>query len=144
MSRIPTIFAMGIFGLILIGGCGVGHIYGPGYYSETEVGEDVKRVTFRGGDHPMTGDLCLLRCAEVTLESGNAYFQVVDSESGSSIDQIPSTYPFHRHYYLDDPFLRDTSFVTKTIRLLKTEAEDGFSYDAADVRSAMRGKYEIE
>jgi len=144
MSRITTIFALGIFGLILIGGCGVGHIYGPGYYSETEVGEDVKRVTFRGGDHPMTGDLCLLRCAEVTLESGNAYFQVVDSESGSSIDQISSTYPFHRHYYLDDPFLRDTSFVTKTIRLLKTEAEDGFSYDAADLRSAMRGKYEIE
>ena len=92
----------------------------------------------------MTGDLCLLRCAEVTLESGNAYFQVVDSESGSSIDQVPSVYPFHRHYHMDDPFLRDIAFVTKTIRLLATEAETGFSYDAKDVRNSMRQKYEIK
>ena len=144
MFKITTFLAPGILALFSVGGCGVGYIYGPSYYSETEVGEDVKRVTFRGGDHPMTGDLCLLRCAEVTLESGNVYFQVVDSESGSSIDHIPSAYPFHRHYYLDDPFFRDTSFVTKTIRLLKTEADDGFSYDASEVRSAMRRKYEIE
>jgi len=144
MFRGTTFFVSVILTLFVVGGCGVGHIYGPGYYSETKVGEDVRRVTFRGGDHPMTGDLCLLRCAEVTLESGNLYFQVVDSESGSSIDQIPSAYPFHRHYHMDDPFLRDTSFVTKTIRLLKVEAEDGFSYDASDVRTAMRGKYEIE
>ena len=92
----------------------------------------------------MTGDLCLLRCAEVTLESGNSYFQVVDSESGSSIDQIPSSYPFHRHYHMDDPFLRDIAFVTKTIRLLAMEAETGFSYDAKEVRKSMRQKYEIE
>ena len=129
---------------LLCTGCGAGSIYGPGYYSETKVGSDVRRVTFRGGDHPMTGDLCLLRCAEVTLESGNAYFQVVDSESGSSIDQIASAYPFHRHYHMDDPFLRDIAFVTKTIRLLATEAETGFSYDAKDVRNSMRQKYEIK
>ena len=129
---------------LLLTGCGAGSIYGPGYYSETKVGSDVRRVTFRGGDHPMTGDLCLLRCAEVTLESGNSYFQVVDSESGSSIDQVPSVYPFHRHYHMDDPFLRDIAFVTKTIRLLATEAETGFSYDAKDVRNSMRQKYEIK
>ena len=122
----------------------MGSIYGPGYYSETKVGKDVRRVTFRGGDPPMTGDLCLLRCAEVTLESGNAYFQVVDSESGSSIDQVPSAYPFHRHYHMDDSFLRDIAFVTKTIRLLATEAETGFSYDAKEVRNSMRRKYEIK
>ena len=129
---------------ILFTGCSAGTIYGPGYYSETKVGSDVRRVTFRGGDHPMTGDLCLLRCAEVTLETGNSYFQVVDSESGSSIDQVPSAYPFHRHYHMDDPFLRDIAFVTKTIRLLATEAETGFSYDAKEVRNSMRQKYEIK
>ena len=144
MSRVTTFFVSGILTLFAVCGCGLGHIYGPGYYSETKVGEDVRRVTFRGGDHPMTGDLCLLRCAEVTLESGNAYFQVVDSESGSSIDQIPSAYPFHRHYHMDDPFLRDTSFVTKTIRLLKVEAEDGFSYDAEEVNRSIRAKYKID
>ena len=92
----------------------------------------------------MTGDLCLLRCAEVTLESGNSYFQVVDSESGSSIDQIPSSNPFHRHYHMEDPFLRDIAFVTKTIRLLATEAETGFSYDAKEVSNSLRQKYEIK
>jgi len=129
---------------LLFTGCGAGSIYGPGYYSETKLGSEVMRVTFRGGDHPMTGDLCLLRCAEVTLESGNAYFQVVDSESGSSIDQVPSAYPFHHHYHMDDPFLRDIALVTKTIRLLATEAETGFSYDAEEVSKSVRQKYEIK
>ena len=125
-------------------GCSVGSIYGPGYYSETKVGEDVRRVTFRGGDHPMTGDLCLLRCAEVTMESGHAYFQVVDSESGSSIDQIPSAYPFHKHYHMEGSFFQDTAYVTKTIRMLKHEAEDGFSYEAEEVNRSIRAKYEID
>ena len=130
--------------LLVFAGCSVGSIYGPGSYSETKVGEDVRRVTFRGGDHPMTGDLCLLRCAEVTLQSGNAYFQVVDSESGSSIDQIPSAYPFHKHYHMENSFFQDTPFVTKTIRMLKHEAEDGFSYDAEEVKQSIRAKYEID
>ena len=130
--------------LLILGGCSVGSIYGPGYYSETKVGEDVRRVTFRGGDHPITGDLCLLRCAEVTLKSGNSYFQVVDSESGSSIDQMQSAYPFHRHYHMDNPFLRDIPFVTKTIRLLNEESDSGFSYDAEEVSVSIRQKYEIE
>ena len=129
---------------LLFTGCGAGSIYGPGYYSETKVSNDVRRVTFKGGDHPITGDLCLLRCAEVTLKSGNSYFQVVDSESGSSINQMPSAYPFHRHYHMDDPFLNDIAFVTKTIRLLSTEPESGFSYNAEEVRNSMRQKYEIE
>ena len=115
-----------------------------GYYSETKVSNDVRRVTFKGGDHPITGDLCLLRCAEVTLKSGNSYFQVVDSESGSSINQMPSAYPFHRHYHMDDPFLNDIAFVTKTTRLLNSEPESGFSYNAQELRNSMRQKYEIE
>ncbi len=144
MFIVPKILQLLLFSGLLLSGCGVGSIYGPGYYSETKVGSDVSRVTFRGGDHPMTGDLCLLRCAEVTLDSGNKYFQVVDSESGSSIDQIPSAYPFHRHYPFEDPFVRDIAFVTKTIRLLKSESETGFSYNAKEVRHSMRQKYEIE
>ncbi len=122
----------------------MGSIYGPGYYSETVVGNDLRRVTFRGGEHPITGDLCLLRCAEVTLESGNSYFEVVDSESGSSFNQVPSTYPFNRYYHTSDPFFDDIAFVTKTIRLQKVESENGFSYDARQVRLSMREKYEIE
>ena len=95
-----------IVGILFLCGCGAGSIYGPGYYSETKVGNDVQQGDFsipRGGDHPVTGDLCLLRCAEVTLNSfGNSYFQVVDSESGSSIDQMPS---------LPIPFINTTTWM---------------------------------
>ena len=45
---------------------------------------------------------------------------------------------------MDDPFLRDIAFVTKTIRLLKVEADDGFSYNAQEVRHSMRQKYDIQ
>ena len=92
----------------------------------------------------MTGDLCLLRCADLTLVSRNSYLEVFDSEYGSSIDQVSSTYPFHRHYHLNDPFLHDIAFVTKTIRLLKVQAEDGFSYDARQVSLSIKEKYEID
>ena len=144
MFRIIHLSSLFVSGIIFLTGCGVGSIYGPSYYSETNVGPDVRRVTFRGGVHPMTGDLCLLRCAEVTLESGHSYFQVVDSESGSSMDHMPSVYPFHQHYHMDDPFFRDIAFVTKTIRILDAELESGFSYNAREVSDSMRQKYEIE
>ena len=36
------------------------------------------------------------------------------------------------------------AFVTKTIRLLQTEADTGFSYDAREVSDSIRRKYEIE
>ena len=129
---------------VILGGCGVGSLYGPSYYSDTKLGDNVIRVTFRGGDHPMTGDLCLLRCAELTLEFGHTHFQVVDSESGSSIDQAGSVYPFERHYHMDSPFLREVTSVTKTIRLHKKEAEVGFSYSASDIRRSMSQKYKIK
>ena len=92
----------------------------------------------------MTGDLCLLRCAELTLKSGGTHFQVVDSESGSNIDQVGSIYPFEQHYHMDSPFLREVTSVTKTIRVRKEEAEVGFSYSASDIRRSMSQKYKIK
>jgi len=41
-------------------------------------------------------------------------------------------------------FLPSFVDLSKTIRLLATEAETGFSYDAREVRNSMRQKYEIE
>lgn len=119
-------------------------MYGPAYYDETNLGDGLKRVTFKGGNHPATGDLCLLRCAEVTREEGFAFFEVVDSESGSSLRHTGVAYPFHRHYHLDEPFVDDIPFVTKTIRMLKQKPEDDFAYHAIEVERSMRSKYEIE
>ncbi len=122
----------------------MGTLYGPAYYDETNLGDGLKRVTFKGGDHPATGDLCLLRCAEVTRGAGYAFFEVVDSESGSSLRHTGVAYPFHRHYHLDEPFVDDIPFVTKTIRMLNEKPEDDFAYNAVEVERSMRRKYEIK
>lgn len=130
--------------LLLLSGCGVGSLYGPAYYDETSLGENLRRVTFKGGDHPATGELCLLRCAEVTLNTGFSFFEVVDSETGSSLRNAPSAYPFNRHYFHDDAFVEDIPFSAKTIRLLKANPADSFAYDAAEIRSSLKRKYQIE
>ncbi len=143
MQPKPLFFVF-LLPLFFLSACGVGSLYGPAYYDETSLGEGLRRVTFKGGDHPATGELCLLRCSEVTLEEGFSFFEVVDSETGSSIRNVTSTYPFHRHYFHDDPFMEDIPFSAKTIRLLKTKPEDLFVYDAAEIRSSLKRKYEIE
>ena len=124
-------------------GCGAGSIYNSSYYSETELGDELFRVTFQGGRAPMTGDLCLLRCAEVTLTTGKKYFQVVDSESGNSIRSFPSHYPFHRHQIHEGAFVDDLQFVTKTIRMSEVKPEVGFAYEAGVVKSSLLRKYKI-
>lgn len=129
--------------LLILSGCGGGSIYNASYYSETALEDRLYRVTFQGGRAPVTGDLCLLRCAEVTLEENHYYFQVVDSESGSSLRSFPSHYPFHRHQVHTDPFVDDLSFVTKTIRLCKVKPPTGFAYDASAVKSSLMRKYDI-
>ena len=124
-------------------GCGAGSIYNSSYYSETKLGDDLQRVTFQGGSAPMAGDLCLLRCAEITLTAGKKYFQVVDSESGNSIRSFPSTYPFHRHQIHSDPIVDDLPFSTKTIRMSNMEPSNGFAYEARAVDLSIRSKYNI-
>ena len=130
--------------LLLITGCGLGGLYGPAFYDETVLGERLQRVTFKGGNHPATGDLCLLRCAEVTRTNGFSYFEVVDSESGSSLRNNSVTYPFHRYYHLDEPFMKDIPFVTKTIRMLEKEPKESFAYNAIEVERSMKIKYKIK
>ena len=130
--------------LLFITGCGVGGLYGPAFYDETILGEGLQRVTFKGGNHPATGDLCLLRCAEKTRINGFSYFEVVDSESGSSLRNNSVAYPFHRYYHLDEPFMKDIPFVTKTIRMLEQKPKDSFAYNAIEVERSMKIKYKIK
>ena len=136
--------SLNLLTVLLFSGCGIGSLYGPAYYDETNLGNELKRVTFKGGDHPAAGDLCLLRCAEVTREAGYEYFEVVDSEAGSIFRDTGMVYPFHRHYLLDEHFVDDIPFVTKTIRMFKTEPKDDFAYNAIEIERSMRMKYEIK
>jgi hypothetical protein len=130
--------------LLSIAGCGVGSLYGPSYYDDTNLGEGLRRVTFKGGYHPATGELCLLRCAEVCLEEGYSFFEVVDSETGSSLEGHGSTYPFDQHYPSRDRFMDDVPFVAKTIRMLRQEPDANFVYNASEIKSSLRRKYKVK
>ena len=101
-------------------------------------------VTFKGGYHPATGELCLLRCAEVCLEEGFSFFEVVDSETGSSLEGHGSTYPFDQHYPARDRFMDDVPFVAKTIRMLKKKSDQSFAYNAKEIKSSLRRKYKVK
>jgi hypothetical protein len=137
----PFLLLLAIPGFL---GCGAASIYNSSYYSETKLDDDLLRVTFQGGSAPMAGDLCLLRCAELTLSSGKGYFQVVDFESGNSIRSSPSSYPFHRHQIHGDPMFEDFPFATKTIRVMEKEPLSGFAYDARVLSSTLKRKYKID
>ena len=139
--KVALVSCVFLFGMM---GCGSGSIYNSSYYSETPLEENLFRVTFQGGHAPVTGDFCLLRCAEFTLSEGKEYFQVVDSESGSSFRSFPSSYPFNRYQIHNAPFVNDLAFVTKTIRLSTKKPETGFAYEARSVSSALRREYNID
>ena len=129
--------------IFLLVGCGTGIIYGPASFDETQLDSDIHRVTFRGNQHPATGELCLLRCAEVCLNEGYSHFEVIDSETGSSIENIHPRFPFDRHYSLMDTFIEDLPFVAKTIRLFKSKPTAGFAYEARSIKTSLTSKYGI-
>ena len=133
-----------LFNMAVLSSCGLGSLYGPSYYEDTALGEGLRRVTFQGGYHPATGELCLLRCSEVCLEQGFSHFEVVDSETGSSLESGLASYPFDRYYPSRDLFMDDIPFVAKTIRMFKEKPKENFAYDAREIQSSLRRKYDIK
>jgi uncharacterized protein YceK len=84
--------------IVLITGCATTYQRKSytGGYSETQLGENVFQVYFRGNGHTSSeraADFCLLRSAELTLQNGFRYFVIVDSEKHSDIGSFttPST-----------------------------------------------------
>lgn len=64
-----------------------------GGYSETRLNDHVFQVRFSGNGHTDWGrscDFCLLRCAEVTLEHGCRYFEIVTESQFSEVDSYRS------------------------------------------------------
>ena len=57
-----------------------------GGYTNTQLGENIFRVTFRGNGYTKperAADFALLRCAELALQYGFQYFVVIDANSYS-------------------------------------------------------------
>jgi hypothetical protein len=73
----------------LLQGCATSYIANgfSGGYSETQLDENVFKVTFRGNGYTRrerAADFTLLRSAELTLEHGYQYFMLVNANSSTS------------------------------------------------------------
>ena len=70
----------------LVQGCATGYQKNgmSGGYTETRLGENIFMVTFRGNGFTSSekaSDFALLRSAELALENGYSYFEIVDANS---------------------------------------------------------------
>lgn len=75
--------------LILIQGCATAYKSSGlmGGYSETQLDENVFRVSFRGNgytSYERAADFTLMRCAELTMQSRYKYFVIIDANSYTS------------------------------------------------------------
>lgn len=110
-----------------------------GGYSETQLGENVFRVSFEGNGYTSavrTADFALLRSAEVALAHGYDYF-IVTGDASAAITSGGSH--------------KGTGMVTSQPSTITTilcfkERPEGTAvvYEAKVVRAAMRGRYELD
>jgi len=136
-----------------------------GGFSETQLGENVFRVSFKGNAYTSrerASDFNLLRSAEVALENGHNFFIIVDSEQYSKTGAYttPTTshttgsayaYGNYAHgsattkttggkmYFFSKPR------TTNTIICFKDKPESGgLVYDAAFIIKSIKTKYKIQ
>lgn len=135
-----------------------------GGYSETQLGENIFQVSFRGNGYTSrerASDFSLLRSAEVALENGFRYFVIVESEKGSKVSAhtTPSTsyttgsaygYGNYAHGWArTTTYGGETYFISKpratnTVLCFKEEPEiNGLVFDAEFVVKSITQKYGI-
>ncbi len=136
-----------------------------GGFSETQLGENIFRVTFKGNGFTSperASDFTLLRSAEVALENGFKYFIIVDSEKYTEIEAFttPTTSYTTGSVYGDGSYAHinattttyggQTYFISKpsstnTIVCFKEKPKiDGVVYDAELIVRSIRDKYGIK
>lgn len=150
----------------LLSGCAT--TYQPtsvtGGYSETQLGENIFHVTFRGNGYTneeRAFDFSLLRSAEVAMEHGFRYFVIVDSGKDSTVSAFTS--PSHSHttgsvygsgnyaygratttthggqtYYISKPSASNTILCFKEKPVI-----NGMMFDAEFVAKSIKQKYGI-
>ena len=134
-----------------------------GGYSETQLDENIFRVTFNGNGYTSrerVADFTLLRSAELTLETGYKYFVVVDANSYSKTGVVTTpqttTTNANVNIYGNTAYGAATStttggnsfLVTKpsssnTIVMLNEKPEGTFAYNAEFLTNSLKKKYEI-
>ncbi|MCG8441895.1 MAG: hypothetical protein MI723_08805 [Caulobacterales bacterium] len=130
---IPRAF-LPLLGALAMAACATQTPYAPadesrsGYgYSETQLENDRYRVSFSGNsltDLDTVENYLLFRAAELTLQTGGDWFEIIDrtTESKSRLVGTTTSHPFHyrfyhprRGFYYYDPFFHG-GFSSTTLR----------------------------
>lgn len=159
--RALSILALAV---VMLSGCAT--TYQPqsfsGGYSETQIGENIFQVSFRGNGYTSrerASDFSLVRSAEVVLENGFRYFVIVESEKGSKVGAYTTPTTSHttgsaygsgnyaygsattttsggQTYFISRPR------ATNTILCFKEKPEiNGLVFDAEFVAKSIKQKY---
>ena len=127
-----------------------------GGYSETQLDENVFKISFRGNAYTArerVADFTLLRSAELTLKNGFEYFVIIDADSyvSHSSSTTPTRYytNFSNGSATTYKIGGQTTHITKpsssnTIVCFKQKPKSVFSYSANYVYKSIREKYEIK
>jgi hypothetical protein len=135
-----------------------------GGFTDTQLAPDVFRVTFRGNAYTSgerAQDLALLRAADLTLQSGHAYFAIVNESNATTASSFTTpgqttttgnvTAAGNSAYYSENTttmpgqtytFFRPSSGML--IRCFTTKPEGIFTFDAAFLQHSIKQKYNIE
>ena len=150
-----------------LGGCATAYQQQgfSGGYSETQLGENIFQVSFRGNGYTSrerASDFNLLRSAEVVLEHGFRYFIIVESERGSTLGTYttPTTSHTTANAYGSGNYARSSATTTtyggqtyvisrptaaNTILSFKDKPETGgLVFDAQFVANSIRQKYGLK
>lgn len=134
--------------ILMAGACASSPEYVPardvddyGHYS-TRLDDDRYRVVYNGRPsmNPNTAkDYALLRAAELTLQEGNDWFQVVDRETSSIERYAPSTgFRYERAYYVE----RDCGLLSCR-QSVRPTTMTSVGFDSRDTRSRHSHALEI-
>ncbi|HZF20493.1 MAG TPA: hypothetical protein VE008_12405 [Burkholderiales bacterium] len=136
-----------------------------GGYSETQLGENIFQVSFRGNGYTQgerASDFALLRSAEVTTQNGFRYFTVVESAKDSSLSTYTtptqsyttgSVYGYGNTAYGSattttyggQTYIIRKPSTTNTIVCFKDKPETaGLVFDAEFVKKSLRQKYGLD
>lgn len=135
-----------------------------GGYSETQLDENIFKVTFRGNgftNRERTEDFTLLRSAELALQNGYKYFVIVNSETylSTSSHTTPTTHNTTASVHATGNYAYGTATTTQyggqtyniskpstsnTIICFKEKPGSGISYNAEFIYNSIRQKYDIK
>jgi len=158
---------VGLLGVAIIFSCCVTAYKKVGWkggYSETQLGENIFQVSFRGNGFTSgerASDFSLLRSAEVSLENGFRYFIIIESDKSSSLSTYTTPVTSHTrvnvnisgnqatgsattYSYGGQTYLISKPRTANTILCFKEKPDASvIIFDAEFVKKSIRKKYEL-